>query len=450
LSHFLFSTFHFAEKVLNRKCYDCHMATNLVTPTTHTVPPIEPQSDASIRVFARHSEDCPHSDPNYRKCNCRKHLYIYEAGKVTYKTCKTRSWTEAEKVMQAEKDLRDPVKIELARIAEAEVAKQASKPLIGEALDHWIARFLTKDSKGEDIKATATTSSYLSFKKFVVEFATAKGYTTLDQFTKADLDAWVTKWKGSPNYRAFRLSRLNSFFAYAFNVRMIDLNPTTDLMPIKAENEKQTMPLSKVQFKELIEACDRYDEDRRVDKDKFGADLKALFLVMRWTGVRLSDALMLRRSGADGNRLTMNVQKTPGIQKKTITRVVPVEVIEALAAVPARKAMHADQYFWSRECDHRTLASMWTPRVRRMNEYLDFTDDHGEPLHFHSHMLRDTYAVELLLAGMKIENVSKLLCHSSVRITEKHYAPWNKERTQQLEDETMMVMRRMGATFAGD
>jgi integrase len=48
-------------------------------------------------------------------------------------------------------------------------------------------------------------------------------------------------------------------------------------------------------------------------------------------------------------------------------------------------------------------------------------------------MLRDTFAVELLLAGVPIERVSKLLGHSSVTITEKHYAPWNKARQLQAE-----------------
>jgi len=41
----------------------------------------------------------------------------------------------------------------------------------------------------------------------------------------------------------------------------------------------------------------------------------------------------------------------------------------------------------------------------------------------HAHRFRDTFAVELLLAGVPLERVSILLDHSSVRITEKHYAP---------------------------
>lgn len=41
-----------------------------------------------------------------------------------------------------------------------------------------------------------------------------------------------------------------------------------------------------------------------------------------------------------------------------------------------------------------------------------------------SHRLRDTFAAELLLAGVPLERVAVLLGHQSVKITEKHNAPW--------------------------
>jgi integrase/recombinase XerD len=46
---------------------------------------------------------------------------------------------------------------------------------------------------------------------------------------------------------------------------------------------------------------------------------------------------------------------------------------------------------------------------------------------------RDTFVVELLLAGVPIERVSVLLGHQSQKVTEKHYAPWVKSRQEQLE-----------------
>lgn len=46
---------------------------------------------------------------------------------------------------------------------------------------------------------------------------------------------------------------------------------------------------------------------------------------------------------------------------------------------------------------------------------------------------RDTFAVELLLAGVPLERVSILLGHPSLKITEKHYSPWIRKRQGQAE-----------------
>jgi integrase/recombinase XerD len=56
----------------------------------------------------------------------------------------------------------------------------------------------------------------------------------------------------------------------------------------------------------------------------------------------------------------------------------------------------------------------------------------GLPKRCFPHMFRDTFAVEMLLAGLPIDQVSILLGHKSVKIIEKHYAPWVKARQDQL------------------
>lgn len=49
------------------------------------------------------------------------------------------------------------------------------------------------------------------------------------------------------------------------------------------------------------------------------------------------------------------------------------------------------------------------------------------------HRLRDTFAVRKLLAGFQLEDVSRLLGHSSVKVTEAYYAKWVSARKVRLE-----------------
>ena len=67
----------------------------------------------------------------------------------------------------------------------------------------------------------------------------------------------------------------------------------------------------------------------------------------------------------------------------------------------------------------------------------------------HPHRFRDTFAVSLLLKGVSLDNVSKLLGHSSIKITERHYAPWVKARQEQLEAEVNVLGPRPAACEYG-
>jgi integrase len=68
----------------------------------------------------------------------------------------------------------------------------------------------------------------------------------------------------------------------------------------------------------------------------------------------------------------------------------------------------------------------WQAKLKRLFEKAELPDGHA-------HRFRDTFAVELLLAGVPLERVSVLLGHTSIRITERHYAPWVRARQEQAE-----------------
>jgi len=45
----------------------------------------------------------------------------------------------------------------------------------------------------------------------------------------------------------------------------------------------------------------------------------------------------------------------------------------------------------------------------------------------------DAESEELLRVGVPMDRVSVLLGHQSIRVTEKHYAPWTQSRQEQIE-----------------
>ncbi len=59
-----------------------------------------------------------------------------------------------------------------------------------------------------------------------------------------------------------------------------------------------------------------------------------------------------------------------------------------------------------------------------------------------SHMFRHTFSVELLKAGVDIRKVSRALGHSSVTITERYYAKWNKAQQDILDGDLTRAWKK--------
>jgi len=121
----------------------------------------------------------------------------------------------------------------------------------------------------------------------------------------------------------------------------------------------------------------------------------------------------------NGKRLFLYTQKT-GVAVNTI---LPEAVLRALESTPK---VAEKRYFWDGKQQIEISIGSWRRRLVKLFELARVEDAHP-------HRFRDTFAVELLLSGVPMERVSVLLGHQSVRITEKHYAPWVRSRQEQLE-----------------
>ena len=168
-----------------------------------------------------------------------------------------------------------------------------------------------------------------------------------------------------------------------------------------------------------LAATDDYRDEIQERGSQNGRRLRGLVLLLRYSGMRIGDAVSLTVDRIEGNRLFLYTHKT-GVAVNTI---LPEFVLQALARTPRVTERH---FFWDSKTKREIAVGSWRRRLATLFELAKVEGGHP-------HRFRDTFAVELLLSGVPIERVSILLGHQSVRVTERHYAPWVRSRQEQLE-----------------
>jgi integrase/recombinase XerD len=183
------------------------------------------------------------------------------------------------------------------------------------------------------------------------------------------------------------------------------------------------------EFEKIVDATYLYRENRWEEGDRNGSRLRAMTLLMRWSGLRIRDAITLERSRLTGDSLLLYQAKT----RMPVYVPLPPEVAEALRNVSPGIRPNPRYFFWTGNGDPKSAVADWQRSYRHLFDLADIKKPDGSRKRCFPHMFRDTFAVEMLLAGVPLEQVSILLGHKSVKITEKHYAPWVKARQEQLE-----------------
>jgi integrase len=233
-----------------------------------------------------------------------------------------------------------------------------------------------------------------------------------------DLDmlaTFRTTWTEGPRTSLKKLERLRAFMRFAENRKWIDDNPATELKAPKVPN-KPTMPFTRKEMIRILAALEPYGKSAGI---RNAQRLHAFVLLLRYSGLRIGDATQLDVNRIQKNKLLLHTEKT-GVP---VYCVLPDMVVKALDAAPHSSTHY---FFWTGKSTVRSAKGKWQRRLQRLFELAKVPSGHA-------HRLRDTFAVELLLSGVPLDRVSVLLGHSSIRITERHYAPWTRSRQEQIE-----------------
>jgi integrase/recombinase XerD len=267
-----------------------------------------------------------------------------------------------------------------------------------------------------------TIRKYKLLERQMKAYGEERGLSMLAQFDLDVLSKFRATWKDGPRTAGKKLERLRAFFRFAHERQWVENNPATRIKLPKV-SIRPTMPLTHDEMVKILTACDGLLATTPVEGRLNAHRLKTLVLLMRYTGMRVSDAATLTTDRLDGKRLFLYTQKT-GVPVYTV---LPDSVLRALEATPR---VTDTGYFWSGQGKRETVVCHWQMRLKKVFDLAGVSKGQGNAI---SHRFRDTFAVELLLAGVPIERVSILLGHQSVRVTERHYNPWVRSRQEQLE-----------------
>ena len=354
-----------------------------------------------LTIFRRHRKGCAHRHKGraYRRCLCP----IWTDGTIgaieVRKSLRTRDWQKGQ----------DYIREWEAR--EAEPKTTAEPMTIHDAKEKYLL-----DAAARCLNESTIYKYKLLFKQ-IVKFAESRGLRYLKELDLETLDAFRSEWKDGPRSSLKKLERLRAFLRFCERRKWIDGNPASDMKAPKIQN-RPTMPFTQAEMIKILAAFDKYAKRAgRANAQR----LKAFVLLLRYSGMRIGDCVKCSTDRISDDKLFLYTQKT-GVPVHCI---LPDFVIRELESAPKSSEGH---FFWTGKSKLHSAIGKWQ---RRLQTLFALAEVEGG----HAHRFRDTFYVELLLAGVPLDRVSVLLGHQSVRITERSYNAWVRSRQDQLEQD---------------
>ena len=348
-----------------------------------------------LTIYRRHYPPCPYTTRRHRNCKCPIWVQGTLRGEIVKQSLDLRSWQAASDLVRGWE-------------ASGEIGVVRPEiPSAGEAIEKFVAYQKARHLSEETIRKYQNL-----LERRLLDWCRATGRGQLKQLSVDALREFQQSWTDSAIYATKNLERLRAFFDFCLDARWISRNPVRRLKRPKVK-PSPTLSFSRDEMKRIMEACQHYpgNQDR----------VRAFVLVMRYSGLRIGDTIALSKDRLTENKLLLYTAKTG----TPVYVPLPPMVTDALAKLETNGS---GRFFSTGRAKPQTARANWSRYLATLFELAEIEGGH-------SHRFRDTFAVELLLAGVPLETVSILLGHSSVKITERHYKPWVKMLQKKLEEE---------------
>ena len=303
------------------------------------------------------------------------------------------------------------MKMRLATIADSELANDILDMIVYELQDYDLAKRSTElvvyeqdNDKiiksyiaclGVEGKSKKTAYQYHGTLKRMFAFLGNKRY---DKVTAYDIRAWLASVKMSgcknmtlSNYRNY----IKAFYGWLYTESLIDKNPCDPIKPIKVpEEEKRAFSSEEVDT--IRSNCDNLRE-------------RALIEFALASGLRNAEICNLKIEDVDFDKLIVHVKAGKGSKDRTVF-INPVARKYVLKYIEDSK--HKSAYVFTSHYGDKYSTSGLERIMRKMTKRCGF--------HVHLHRFRRTLASDLARKGMPIQEIQKLLGHTSIETTRKY------------------------------
>lgn len=350
-----------------------------------------------LTIYRRHLGTCENRDQgrDYRRCRCPLWVQGTLAGEKVRRSLDLTNWEAGQRLIR-EWEARGAIGGQVVKVEDA----------VDRFFDDMRARQLTEATLGKHT---------VLLKKQLLPWCEKKGYRFITQLGVNQVREFRETWKDAPLSGMKKLERLKAFFRFCEGSKWIERSPAEVIRSPKVP-PSATLPFTDEEVDRIFMAVEKYPE-----KNSYGYDnrqrMKALLLLLLHSGLRIRDAVTLKREHLKDSRLFLRASKTG----TPVHLPLPSEAVKELEAVKSRTP---EYFFWSGGGDPKSAVADFQRAFRRL---LKLAGVEG-----HFHMFRDTMATRLLNEGVSIEVVAAILGHS-VRICEKHYSPWVRSRQETLD-----------------
>lgn len=330
-----------------------------------------------------------------RKCKCPIWVNGRVRGEAVRRSLKTRNWEAAARIVREWDELGK---------------EKALGFSVKEACDRFYA---------DCVAQRLSDSSLRKYNLLCTDLKIVFGSREIGSVSLDDIRAYREGWTIAPITARKRIERLRTFFRFCNEAGWVQSNPAK-LLKMPQGRGKPVVAFSDEEMERIIWATEIYPDSPPGRR----AQMRAFVFVLRYSGLRIGDAVGLRRKNInEDGKLFLRTMKSGA----NVWFPLPSAVTESLANISK-----LDEYFFWSGLNLRSCISNWQRALKTLFRLAGVEGGHA-------HRFRHSFVKTLLVSKVSIENVAVLLGHSSSRIT-TIYAEWVKERQEALETDVKRVV----------